>query len=84
MGKKGYFRSQLCDFLLEKSNLSEITICSVNQGYLSYKDNIKIYYCDTYILGQVVPMLNLPENLQNYELQSNEARIIRPKHDPIS
>ena len=37
----------LCEFSLEKVNLAEVTIFYVNQGYLSYKDNKKIYYCDT-------------------------------------
>lgn len=82
--KKWYFRSQVCDFSLEKGNLPELTIFYVSQGYLSYKDNKKIYYCATYIIGQVLPMLNPPESLKNYELKSNEARIIRPKYDHVS
>ena len=65
-------------------NLPELTIFYVSQGYLSYKDNKKIYYCATYIIGQVLPMLNPPESLKNYELKSNEARIIRPKYDHVS
>ena len=64
--------------------MPENTIFYVNQGTLSYKDNKKIYYCYTYILGQVVPMLNPPEDLQNYVLKNNDAKIIRPKYDPIS
>lgn len=61
-----------------------MTIFYVNKAYLSYKDNKKIYYGDTYILGQVVPLLNAPEDLKNYELKSNEVRIIKPKYDPVS
>ena len=56
----------------------------VNQAYLSYKDNKKIYYCDTYIIGQVVPLLNHPGDLKNYNLLSNEARIIKLKYDHVS
>ena len=29
-------------------------------------------------------MLNPPEDLQNYVLKNNDAKIIRPKYDPIS
>lgn len=37
-----------------------------------------------YILGQVVPLLNSPEDLKNYELKSNEVKIIKPNYDPVS
>ena len=37
-----------------------------------------------YILGQVVPLLNSPEDLENYELKSNEVKIIKPNYDPVS
>ena len=82
--KNSYFKAEVCDFSLEKANMPENTIFYVNQGTLSYKDNKKIYYCYTYILGQVVPMLNPPEDLQNYVLKNNDAKIIRPKYDPVS
>ena len=56
--KNGFFSSQVCDFSIEKANLPEMTIFYINQGYLSYKDNKKIYYVDVYIVGQIVPLLN--------------------------
>ena len=46
--KNGCFGSQACDFSIEKANLSENTIFYINQGYLSYKDNKKMYYNDTH------------------------------------
>ena len=60
-----------------------MTTFYINQGYLSYKDNKKIYYCDTYIIEQVVPLLNPPENLESYVLHSDEAKIIKPKYDHV-
>ena len=33
------------------------------------------------IVGQVIPVLNPPENLTNFEVESNEAKIIRPRYD---
>ena len=60
-----------------------MTIFYVNQASLSYKDNKKIY-CSMHIVGQVVPMLNPPEDLENYVPKNNEAKIIRPKYDPVS
>ena len=61
-----------------------MTIFYVNQAYLSYKDNKKIYYTDVYIIGQVVLLLNAPEDLQNYELKSDKLKIIKPKYDPVN
>ena len=47
----GYFKQQACDFAVEKANMPEMTAFYINQAYLSYKDNKKIYYYDVFILG---------------------------------
>lgn len=80
----GYFKQQAYDFLIEKSNLPEMTVLYMNQAYQSYKGNKKIYYCDLFILGQVIPFLSPLEDLINYEPLSNEAKIIRLKCDVVS
>ena len=54
--KNGYSSSKVCDFSLEKADLPEMTIFYINQAYLSYNDNKKIYYTDVYIIGQVVAL----------------------------
>ena len=82
--RDGFFGSQACNFFLEKANLPEMTIFYLNQAYLSYKDNKKIYYTDVYIIGQVVSLLNPPEDLKNYQLKSDKAKLIKPKYDPVS
>ena len=84
MVKRCFFRSQACDFSLEKQNLPEMTIFYVNQVYLTYKDNKKIYYSDVYITGQVVPLLNPPDDLKSYQLKSDEVKLIKSKYDPVS
>ena len=61
-----------------------MTIFYVNQAYLSDKDNKKIYYCDVFILGQVTPMPNPPEDLKNYLPKENEAKIVRRKCSIVS
>ena len=58
MEKNGFFNLQLCIFSLEKPNLPENTIFYINQGYLSYKDNKKVYYNDVFIIGQITPLQN--------------------------
>ena len=80
----GYFKQQPCDFSTEKAILPENTIIYMNQAYQSYKDNKKVYYVHYYLLGQVNQCLNLPEDLQNYECQPNEAKIYRPKYDNVT
>ena len=80
----GYFKQQACNFSVEKANMPEMRAFYVNQAYLSYKDNKKIYYCDVFIIGQVTPMLNPPEDLKNYIPKENEAKIVRPKYDVAS
>ena len=82
--KNGFFISQVCIFFLEKVNLSESTTYYVNQGHLSYKDNEKLSYTDIFIIGQVTPLLNVPENLGDYELKPNEVKFIRLKYDTLT
>ena len=76
----GYFGFQACDFSIEKTNLPENTIFYVNQGQLSYKDSKKIYYNDIFIIGQITPLLNQPENISEYAPKENEVKILRSKY----
>lgn len=56
----------------------------INQGYLSYKDNKKIYYNDIFIIGQITPLLNQPENINEYSPKMNEVKILRAKYNPTT
>ena len=58
-----------------------MTIFYVNQASQSYKNDKKIYYCNYYIIGQVIPALNSPADLTDYEVKPEEAKIVRPKCD---
>ena len=48
---------------------------------MTVKKNKKIFYCDYFILGQIVESSNPLEKLSSYTLKDNEVRIIRPKYD---
>ena len=76
--KNGYFNSQVCDFLLEEAKLLENTVFYINQGFLSWKDNI--YYVDLFVIGQIVPFLNQPVNLEQYAPKDNEVKLLCPKY----
>ena len=51
--KCNYFNQQPCDFSMETANLPDNIIFYINQAYLYYKDNQKLFYCDYYMLRQV-------------------------------
>ena len=57
----GYFRTESCNFSIEKANLPENTIFYINQGYQSFKDNKKVYYNDVYIIAQIMPFHSSPK-----------------------
>ena len=47
-----YFKHQRCDeFALHKANMPEMTLLYLNQGSLIYKNDLKMYYGDNFILG---------------------------------
>ena len=69
------------DFNMEKVNYPENTLFYINQAYLTVKNNKKIFYCNYFILGQIVESSNPPENISPYTLKENEVRMIRPKYD---
>ena len=77
----GYFCSQACEFSIEKPNLPENTAFCISQGYLSYKDNEKMYYSDIFIIGQITPLLNQPENISEYVPKENEVKISRSRYN---
>ena len=61
--------------------MNELTLLHVNQGSLTYKNDQTFYYGDTYILGQIVPLADSPDDLSSYELKPNEVKLLRPKYD---
>ena len=73
-----YFGTESCDFSIEKANLSENTIFYINQGYQSFKDAKKVYYSDVFILAQIMPLAHQPKDIESYELNDNEVKVLRP------
>ena len=75
----GFFDSGKSYFSMEKVNYPENTILYLNQAYLTVKENKKIYYCDSFVLGQIVEAANPPEDISTYVLKENKVKMIRPK-----
>ena len=80
----GNFGTESCDFSIEKANLPENTTFCINQGYQSFKDAKKVYYTDVFILAQIMPLAHQPKDIESYELNENEVKILRPRYDPVS
>ena len=67
----GYFGFQACEFAIEKANLPENMIFYINQAYLSYRDDKKIYYSDIFIIEQIILFLHQPKNIDDCVLKEN-------------
>ena len=61
-----FFGNISSDFNIYKKDILEKALCYVNQAYLSTKDGEIIIYCQYVILGQVIPLRNPPEELDEY------------------
>ena len=75
----GFFDSGKSYYSMEKVNYPENTILYLNQAYLTVKENKTIYYCDFFVLGQIVEAANPPEDISTYVLKENKVKMIRPK-----
>ena len=62
----GYFDARKSDYSIEKVNFPKNTLLYVNQVYLTVKKNRKIFYCDYYVLGQIVQSSNTPQDISSY------------------
>ena len=76
-----FFEARRSDYNMEKVNFPENTLLYVNQSYLTVQKNKTIYYCDYYIIGQIVGASNPPQNIDSYELQDREVKMVRPKYN---
>ena len=64
--ENSFFGNISSDFNIYKKDFLEKALCYVNQAYLSTKDGEIIIYCQYVILGQVIPLRNPPEELDEY------------------
>ena len=62
-------------------NFPENILLYVNQSYVMVQKNKNIYYCDYCIIGKIVDTTNLPKNIDSYDLQEREVKMVRPKYN---
>ena len=77
-GFSGNFRA---DNNMEKVNFPENPLIYINQAYLTVQKNKNIYYCDYFILGQIIEASNSLLNIETYELKENEVKYFRPRYN---
>ena len=49
---------------------------------MTVKENKKNFYCDFFILRQLVEVANPPEDISTYQLKEGEVEMVRPKYNP--
>ena len=67
---------------MEKVNFLENILIYFNQTYLTIKKYKKIFYCDYFILGQIVESSNPPQNVSSQTLKESRVKMVRPRYDP--
>ena len=65
------------DFNIHKKYFLENTLVYINQACLSIKKKPLIYN-NYFILGQIIPLQNLPQYLDNYICEESETKMLVP------
>lgn len=77
----GYFNNLPADFNMKKKKYPDNSVIYVNQAYLTAKNNKKVFYADYYLIGQIIEVLNSPENIVNYVCKDYEEKTNNPRYD---
>ena len=79
--RQGFFLAECSNFNIPKANLPENTVFYVNQGYRAMKGGKKCYYNDLYIIGQIMPLAQQPDDVELYQCAPNKLKILRALYD---
>ena len=63
---------------MEKANFTENTLIYLNKRYLTVKKNKKIFYCDYFLLAQIVEASNPPQEVSSFTLKEGKLKTARP------
>ena len=77
----GVFGDVRTDNNMEKGNFPENSLIYINQAYLTFQKNKKIYYYDYFIFGQIIEASNPPSNIETYELKDREVKYYFPRYN---
>ena len=81
MDRVGFFENQTADFVIRKANFLENTLVYTNHGSVTpMKDKLAIYL-DYVILEQLIPAMNTPDNIVEYESKPNEVKLTTARYN---
>ena len=66
------------------ANFLENSLIYINQGYLTIKDNRKLFYAEYYLIGQSKECANPPEDIEIYVCADRQVKVYRPCYDPLT
>ena len=78
----GFFGDQKTNLTIIKANFPENTIVYVNNGFIfAVKGGQTAVYLGYVILVQILPVMNFPDNLDNYQYKDNEVLLYVPLYN---
>ena len=75
MDRVGFFEDQTADFIITKANFLENTLVYANHGSVTPVKGKLAIYLDYVILEQLIPAMNTPENIVEYESKPKEIKL---------
>ena len=75
LDRVGFFEDQTADFIITKANFLENTLVYPNHGSVTPVKGKLAIYLDYVILEQLIPAMNTPENIVEYESKPNEVKL---------
>ena len=82
--KPDFLGDQVADFTIIKVNFPKNTLEYTSQGNITLVKGDLAVYLDYVILGQLIPAMNSPENMDEYEWLLNEVKMIIPLYNADS
>ena len=80
--KFGYFGDGKTDFNIGKRYFPENALCIINQAYLSTVKNGELaIYNHNFIVGQLIGAANQPKNIDEYDNQKDEVKLVTNIYD---
>ena len=78
----GFFGDQKTNLTIIKANFPENTLVYVNNGSIfAVKGGKTAVYLGYVILVQILPVMNSPDNLDNYQYKDNEVLLYVPLYN---
>ena len=71
---QGFFRDKEGNINNRKGDFLENTLIYANQSFLATIQGDNAVYFDYFILGQIIPTLNAPDDYETYECVKDEVK----------